>query len=60
MSEAFEASADPSDVMKLGTHTQLSTTMLCNRGALEQTSRVAKLRVEVRNTRRTKSGNTLS
>lgn len=57
VSEAFEAAADPSDVMKLGTHTQLSTTMLYNRGAMEQTSRVAKLRVEARNNRRTKPGN---
>lgn len=50
----------PSVHHSLERHTQLSTTMLYNRGAMEQTSRVAKLRVEARNTRRTKPGNTLS
>lgn len=32
-SEAFEAGAEPADVMKAATHTQLSTTMGYNRGA---------------------------
>jgi len=44
LSEAFEAGAKPEDAMKLATHTQLKTTMGYNRGALEQTSRVAELR----------------
>lgn len=44
VSEAFEAGADPADVMKSATHTQMSTTMSYNRGGLEQTRRVAKMR----------------
>ncbi|MFG1410333.1 integrase [Xanthobacter sp. VTT E-85241] len=58
VSEAFEAGSEAADVMKVATHTQMSTTMLYNRGAIEQTSRVAKLRVAGRNTPGTKGGNT--
>ena len=45
VSRAFEAGADPTDVMKHATHRQLSTTMIYNRGAVEQTGRVADLRI---------------
>ncbi len=48
VSEAFEAGANAADVMKAATHRQMSTTMGYNRGALEQTSRVAILRTERR------------
>lgn len=44
VSEAFEAGADAADVMRTATHTQMSTTMLYNRGAVVQSSRVADLR----------------
>lgn len=44
VSEAFEAGAEAADVMKTATHTQMSTTMLYNRGAVVQSSRVAALR----------------
>ncbi|TXN64480.1 integrase [Methylobacterium sp. WL6] len=44
VSEAFEAGADPADVMRTATHTQMSTTMLYNRGGVVQSSRVAELR----------------
>lgn len=44
VSEAFEAGAEPADVMRTATHTQMSTTMLYNRGAVVQSSRVAELR----------------
>jgi hypothetical protein len=44
VSEAFEAGAEPADVMRTATHTQMSTTMLYNRGAVVQSSRVAALR----------------
>jgi hypothetical protein len=49
VSEAFEAGADPADVMKAATHRQLSTTMGYNRGAVVQSSRVAELRQKRRN-----------
>jgi hypothetical protein len=45
VSEAFEAGADPADVMKHATHRQLGTTMVYNRGAVVQSARVAELRV---------------
>ncbi|WP_457091070.1 integrase [Microvirga sp. P5_D2] len=48
VSEAFEAGAEPADVMKTATHTQLSTTMIYNRGAVVQSSRVAELRMAKR------------
>lgn len=48
ISEAYEAGAQPADVMKAATHTQIATSMRYNRGALEQTSRVAQLRVKRR------------
>jgi hypothetical protein len=51
LSEAFEAGAEPADVMKAATHTQLSTTMGYNRGSVVQSSRVAELRVARRKTR---------
>lgn len=44
VSEAFEAGAEPADVMRTATHTQMSTTMLYNRGSIVQSSRVAELR----------------
>jgi hypothetical protein len=44
VSEAFEAGADASDVMKAATHTQMSTTMGYNRGGIVQSGRVAELR----------------
>lgn len=44
ISESFEAGASAPDVMKTATHTQLSTTMGYNRGAIVQTSRVTELR----------------
>jgi hypothetical protein len=44
VSEAFEAGAEPADVMRTATHTQMSTTMLYNRGSIVQSSRVAALR----------------
>lgn len=57
MSEAFEAGAEPADVMKAATHTQMSTTMGYNRGAVVQSSRVAELRIAKRNAARTGGGN---
>ncbi|PVE25388.1 integrase [Microvirga sp. KLBC 81] len=48
VSEAFEAGADPADVMKHATHRQISTTMGYNRGAVVQSARVAELRVAKR------------
>lgn len=48
VSEAFEAGAEPADVMKAATHTQMSTTMGYNRGSVVQSSRVAALRAERR------------
>lgn len=48
ISEAYEAGAAPADVMKIATHTQLSTSMRYNRGALEQSGRVAELRAKRR------------
>lgn len=44
VSEAFDAGADPVDVMRTATHTQMTTTMLYARGAVVQSSRVAELR----------------
>ena len=44
VSEAFEAGAEPADVMRAATHTQISTTMLYNRGSVVQSGRVAVLR----------------
>lgn len=44
VSEAFEAGADATDVMRTATHTQMSTTMIYNRGGVVQSSRVAELR----------------
>jgi hypothetical protein len=44
VSEAFEAGAQAEDVMRAATHTQMSTTMGYNRGAVVQSSRVAELR----------------
>lgn len=58
VSEAFEAGAEPADVMKAATHTQISTTMGYNRGGVVQSSRVAELRMARRNAARTDSGNT--
>lgn len=57
VSEAFEAGAEPADVMKAVTHTQMSTTMGYNRGAVVQSSRVAELRIAKRNAARTGGGN---
>lgn len=57
VSEAFEAGAEPADVMKAATHTQMSTTMGYNRGAVVQSSRVAELRIAKRNAARTGGGN---
>ena len=48
VSEAFEAGAEASDVMKLATHKQMATTMIYNRGAVKQSSRVAELRIQKR------------
>jgi hypothetical protein len=48
VSEAFEAGAEPADVMRAATHTQMSTTMLYNRGAVVQSGRVADLRAAKR------------
>ncbi|GAB6843937.1 hypothetical protein HNR00_002311 [Methylorubrum rhodinum] len=44
VTEGFEASATPADVMRAATHTQLSTTMLYNRGSVVQSGRVAEIR----------------
>ncbi|MDE4912779.1 integrase [Methylobacterium sp. 092160098-2] len=44
VSEDFEAGADATDVMRTATHTQMSTTMIYNRGGVVQSSRVAELR----------------
>lgn len=49
ISEAFEAGATSEDIMKLATHTQISTTIGYNRGAVVQSSRVAQLRSAKRN-----------
>ncbi|MFC5552480.1 integrase [Methylobacterium iners] len=43
VSESFEAGAQATDIMKAATHTQMSTTMLYNRGSVVQSSRVAAL-----------------
>lgn len=48
ISEAYEAGAEPTDVMKAAGHLQMQTSMRYNRGALEQTARVADLRAERR------------
>ncbi|TCR64648.1 hypothetical protein EV560_106113 [Bosea sp. BK604] len=48
VSEAFEAGAEPADVMKAATHTQISTTMGYNRGGVVQSNRVAELRLAKR------------
>lgn len=48
ISEAYEAGAEPTDVMKAAGHLQVQTSMRYNRGALEQTGRVADLRAERR------------
>lgn len=48
ISEAFEAGAETSDVMKAATHRQVSTTMGYNRGAVVQSNRVAQLRIAKR------------
>jgi hypothetical protein len=50
-SEAFEAGAEPADVMRTATHTQFATTMLYKRGSVVQTGRVADLRAARRNSR---------
>ena len=34
VSESFEAGAEPADIMKTATHTQMSTTMIYNRGGV--------------------------
>jgi hypothetical protein len=44
VSEAFEAGAQAADVMTTATHTQMSTTMIYNRGKVVQSARVAELR----------------
>ncbi len=44
VSEAFEAGAAAADVMTTATHTQMSTTMIYNRGKVVQSARVAELR----------------
>jgi hypothetical protein len=63
VSEAFESGAEPADVMKAATHTQLSTTLGYNRGGLVQSARVAQLRNmrrnQLQNTGGTDDGNTL-
>lgn len=56
ISESFEAGADAPDVMKVATHTQMSTTMGYNRGAIVQTSRVAELRHARRNEDKKQAG----
>jgi len=48
ISEAYEAGAAAEDAMKFATHTQMATSMRYNRGALEQTTRVAELRAKRR------------
>jgi hypothetical protein len=48
ISEAFEAGAEPADVMKAATHTEMSTTMGYNRGSVVQSNRVAELRLAKR------------
>lgn len=48
VTEAFDAGAAPSDVMRAATHTQMSTTMLYSRGGVAQTSRVTELRAAKR------------
>lgn len=48
ISEAYEAGAAPADAMKFATHNQMATSMRYNRGALEQTTRVAQLRAAKR------------
>ena len=48
ISEALDAGADLFDVMSAATHTQLTTTRGYNRERVEQTSRVARLRLEKR------------
>jgi len=48
VSEAIAAGAVPEDVMRAATHQQLSTTMIYNRETIEQSSRVAQLRVAKR------------
>lgn len=45
VSEAFEAGADPADVMRAATHKQLSTTMRYNRSGAVPASRVINLRL---------------
>jgi hypothetical protein len=57
VSEAFEAEAAPSDVMKHATHKQLATTMIYDRDSVVQSSRVAGLRVGQRQRLAQSSGN---
>ncbi|KRE08443.1 hypothetical protein ASE61_02285 [Bosea sp. Root670] len=57
VSEAFEAGAEPADVMKAATQTQMSATMGYNRAAVVQSSSVAELRTAKRNAARTDGGN---
>lgn len=45
VSEALSAGAEATDVMRAATHQQLSTTMIYNRETIEQSSRVAQLRL---------------
>jgi len=58
VSEAFEAGAAAEDVMRVATHSQMSITMIYNRGGVEQSSQVAELRLARRNASRTKPANT--
>jgi len=48
VSEAFEAGAAAADVMTTATHSQMSTTMIYNRGKVVQSARVAELRLAKR------------
>lgn len=58
LSEAFEAVAVAEDVMKAATHRQVATTMIYDRGSIEQTARVAQLRIARRSAAITSGGNT--
>ena len=48
VSEALNAGAEATDVMRAATHQKLSTTMIYNRETIEQSSRVAQIRVAKR------------
>lgn len=48
LSEAFDAGARTEDVQTVATHREQSTTMIYKRGGLEQSTRVAQLRIERR------------